>query len=127
MIAVVAGILIGLFYKRRKALSNYEYVGSMVVIGYVILLFYVGIDLGIDGGVVANFKKVGWRIAVFPFATIMGTMVGVKLASLFLPITTRESMAIGAGFGWYTLAPVILSKYSAEISAISFIHNIYGK
>ena len=26
--------------------------------------------------------------------------------------------------GWYTFAPVLLSDYSAQISAISFLHNV---
>jgi uncharacterized membrane protein YbjE (DUF340 family) len=33
-------------------------------------------------------------------------------------------MAIGSGLGWYTFAPILLSEYSQEISAISFMHNV---
>ena len=46
------------------------------------------------------------------------------LVSLFLPRPARESMAVSAGFGWYTLAPVILSEYNAQVSAISFMYNV---
>lgn len=125
LISVAAGVLIGLFLIPEKYGQIFlERSDTWLVIGLCVLLFFVGIDLGMDGTVVGNFKKVGWRIAVIPFATIAGTMAGVAAASLFLPVTIREGMAVGAGFGWYSLAPVILSKYSAGLSAVSFIHNI---
>lgn len=95
-----------------------------LIIGLCILLFLVGVDLGLDGKVVKNFKKLGARILLLPIGVMLGTLAGALLASLFLPITGRESMAVGAGFGWYSLAPIILTKYSAELSAISFTHNI---
>lgn len=36
-----------------------------------------------------------------------------------------EAMAVGSGFGWYTLAPLLLDPYSAEISAMSFMYNVF--
>ena len=35
-----------------------------------------------------------------------------------------DSAAVASGFGWYTLAPVIISEYSAELGAISFLANV---
>ena len=73
---------------------------------------------------VSSFKKVGPRVLVFPLAIVMGTLLAAFIVSFFLPITARESMAVSAGFGWYTFAPIILAEYSAEISALSFMHNV---
>jgi len=98
--------------------------GNFLVGGLTILMFFVGIDLGMEGTVVPNFKRVGWRVAVIPVAVIIGTLVGTFITSLFLPISGKEAMAIGSGLGWYTFAPVLLSEYSQEISAISFLHNV---
>ena len=39
-------------------------------------------------------------------------------------ITVQDSLCVASGFGWYTLAPVMLMEYSVEISAISFMHNV---
>ena len=36
----------------------------------------------------------------------------------------RDALCIGAGFGWYSLAPAMLAEYSVRISAVSFIHNV---
>ncbi len=98
--------------------------GDLLILGLCVLLFFVGMDLGREGTVVTNFRKVGLRVLVFPFAVVAGTLVSAVLVSFFLPITARESMAVSAGFGWYTLAPVILSEYNAQVSAISFMYNV---
>ena len=98
--------------------------GTLLVVGLSILMFFVGIDLGMEGTVVANFKKVGFRIVIFPVLVILGTLAGTFAVSFFLPMTGREAMAVGSGLGWYTFAPVLLSGYSAELSAVSFLHNV---
>lgn len=119
--SVVLGVISGATFipDRFIAVS-----GDLLIVGLCILLFFVGMDLGREGTVVANFRKVGLRVLVFPFAVIAGTLLSALLVSLFLPITARESMAVSAGFGWYTLAPVILSEYNAQVSAISFMYNV---
>lgn len=122
ILTVIAGMLSGYFFMPESIMAISE---NILIGGLCVLLFFVGIDIGYQGTVVENFKKVGWRIVVFPFAVIIGTMAGAAIGSLFLPVTLRESMAVGAGFGWYSLAPVILTKYSAELSAISFMHNVF--
>jgi uncharacterized membrane protein YbjE (DUF340 family) len=119
--SVLAGLLLGYFVVPD---SWMEWTEPVLVVVLCILLFFVGITLGMDGTVIENFKKVSWRIMIFPIASIAGTLAAAALVSFFLPITLRESMAVGAGFGWYTLAPVVLSDYSAQISAVSFVHNV---
>jgi uncharacterized membrane protein YbjE (DUF340 family) len=53
-----------------------EVSGTLLVVGLSILMFFVGIDLGMEGTVVANFKKVGFRIVIFPVLVILGTLAG---------------------------------------------------
>jgi len=98
--------------------------GTVLVIGLSVLLFFVGLEMGIEGSVVKMVKQAGYKIILYPLAVIFGTLTFSAMASIFLPITAREAMAVTSGFGWYTLAPVILMDYSAKISAISFMHNV---
>lgn len=124
-ISVVCGLLAGYYILPDAYAQAYiDFSGTALVIGLCVLLFFVGIDLGMDGKVVKNFRDTGWRILIFPIVAIAGTLLSGFLASFFLPLTGREAMSVSAGFGWYTLAPIILSKYSAELSAISFMHNV---
>lgn len=121
IISVVLGILSGFLFLPEAFI---DISGNLLILGLCILLFFVGVDIGIEGTVVSNFKKVGIKILIFPVAVAFGTFLGGAVVSLFLPISLKEALAIGAGFGWYSLAPVILAEYSVEISAISFMHNV---
>lgn len=98
--------------------------GTLIVVGLCILLFFVGLDLGTEGTIVDNFKSAGWRVIVFPFVMILGTYLGAAAASLVMPLSVKDALCVASGFGWYTLAPAMLSEYSIEVSAISFMHNV---
>ena len=40
-------------------------------------------------------------------------------------LSLKEALAVGAGFGWYTLAPgIIMEAGYITASAISFLHNV---
>ncbi|MDO4553281.1 MAG: lysine exporter LysO family protein [Bacillota bacterium] len=121
LISVVCGMAAGHLFLPAAFI---EASGTLLIIGLCILLFFVGVDIGTAGTVVDNFKKVGIRILAFPVAAAAGTFAGVALASFLLSMTVKDALAVGAGFGWYTLAPVILADYSTEVSAISFMHNV---
>ena len=122
IISVVLGMASGYFFLPDYFVNDLS--GDLLVVGLCILLFFVGLDLGKEGTVVENMKKVGLRVLFFPVGAMVGCLAFAAVASFALSLTVRESMAIASGFGWYTLAPVILSEYSAEISAISFLHNV---
>lgn len=98
--------------------------GTIIVVGLSILLFFVGVDLGTEGTIVQNFKMAGWRVILFPFVMIMGTYIGSVVAGIIVGLSAKDALCVASGFGWYTLAPVMLSEYSIEISAISFMHNV---
>lgn len=120
--SVICGMLAGYFFLPDWFI---DISGNLLVVGLCVLLFFVGMDIGKEGTVVENFKKAGWRVLVFPFAIIIGTYAGSLVAGLILPsLGLRDALAVGSGFGWYTLAPVMLAEYSTSVSAVSFMHNV---
>ena len=129
VIAVVVGMLIGYFVIRSAFEGNMESFENMaglgIKIGLCLLLVFVGIDLGLDGTVVENFKRVGIRILAFPAAVAIGTLVGAGISGMLMGLSIKESLAVGAGFGWYTLAPgIIMEAGYITASAVSFLHNV---
>lgn len=129
VVAVAIGMLIGYFVIRSIFAENieafYSAVGLGIKIGLCLLLIFVGLDLGLDGTVIDNFKKVGLRILVFPVVVIAGTLAGAAVISPFIDLSLRECLAIGSGFGWYTLAPgIIMEAGYVTASAVSFLHNV---
>lgn len=99
--------------------------GNTIKIGLCLLLFLIGFEMGLEGTFIQNFKKAGIKVIIFPIVIGLGTLLAALVCSIFIPISVRESLAIGAGFGWYSLAPVIImEKGFITASAISFMHNI---
>lgn len=129
LLFVTAGMLIGYFVIRNLFAGNMQVfenaAGLGIKIGLCLLLVFIGIDLGIEGTVVNNFKAVGLRIFAIPLAIIAGTLSAAFIMSFFLDLTVREAIAIGAGFGWYTLAPgIIMEAGHMTASAVCFLHNV---
>ncbi len=129
LIAVIVGMIIGYFVIRRTFANNMEifdmFAGLGIKIGLCCLLVFVGLDLGIEGTVVDNFKKVGVKILAFPVVVVIATLIGAVVSGMIMGFSLKESLAIGAGFGWYTLAPgVIMEAGYLTASAVSFLHNV---
>jgi len=129
VITVIVGMLLGYFFIRNEFADNmetFDFISSLgIKIGLCILLIFVGLDLGVEGTVIDNFKSVGFRVFMIPIAVLIGTLGASFLMSFVLDVTVREALAIGAGFGWYSLAPgIIMDAGHMTASAISFLHNV---
>ena len=129
VLSVAVGMAVGYLVIRNLFAGNMgqfdSLAGLAIKIGLCLLLVFIGLDLGIDGTVVDNFKKVGLRILVFPAVVILGTLGGSAICSLFMEFSLKECLAIGAGFGWYTLAPgIIMENGYVTASAVAFLHNV---
>ncbi len=129
IIAVALGMAIGFFVIRRVFADNIgvfdELCGIGIMFGLSLLLVFIGLDLGLDGTLVENFRKVGLRIFVIPLVVVISTLLGALACSLFLSLSAKECMAIGAGFGWYTLAPgIIIENGYVTAGAVAFLHNV---
>lgn len=98
---------------------------QVIHIGLCLLLALIGIDLGVEGTVLDNLRKAGARVLAIPFAVIVGTLAAAALCSLITPVSLQEGLAIGSGFGWYSLAPgIIMDQGHLTAGAIAFLHNV---
>ncbi|MBQ1395676.1 MAG: lysine exporter LysO family protein [Eubacterium sp.] len=128
VIAAALGMAFGHFF-AGKLFPDFEtfsaIAGTVIRAGLCVLLLFLGIDLGLDGTGGSQVLKVGFRVFLFPVFIAIGTLAGAALCALFLPFSLREMLAIGAGFGWYSMAPgIILDAGYATASAVSFLHNV---
>jgi uncharacterized membrane protein YbjE (DUF340 family) len=129
IIAVAVGMMAGYFLIMpafENSMESFDYAASLAIkIGLCLLLVFVGIDLGLDGTVIENIKTVGFRVFAIPLAAVVGTLAASFIMSFFLDLSIKEALAIGAGFGWYTLAPgIIMEAGYMTASAIAFLHNV---
>ena len=90
------------------------------------LMFCVGISIGHDPQTVQNFRSLNPRLMLLPLGTILGTLSAAALISLvFSHRTTPECMAIGSGFGYYSLSSIFITEYKgAELGTVALLSNI---
>lgn len=119
--SVVLGMVFGLFIFPEVYI---QYVSYIIDFGLCSLLFFVGIDIGRNKNILNQIKSNGLKLLILPFIIGIGSIAGSILGGILLGMPINESSAIGAGFGWYTLSAIELSKYSAEIGALAFITNV---
>lgn len=119
--AVAAGMLAGRFL-IPPALS--AHCGTVINIGLYLILFLVGLDMGRQGGVLADIRAAGLQVLLVPLAVAAGTLACAMLAGLFLPMGVKDAAAAASGFGWYSLAPTLLAPYSLSVSAVAFLSNV---
>ncbi|MFB6215207.1 MAG: lysine exporter LysO family protein [Candidatus Bipolaricaulia bacterium] len=99
-----------------------------LIITYVLglLLFAVGISLGLNKSIFNQVSRLGWRIILLPISIGVGSIVGPLTIGFLLQLTPTETAAVGAGFGWYSLSGVLLTKlHSPELGSIAFLANIF--
>lgn len=100
-------------------ISSYAFDFSLVV-----LLFVMGFMFSVDKEAAAKLRKAGLKILVVPFSIGLGSIVGGLFGGALLGISVVGSMAVSAGFGWYTLAgPLVGQLLGANFGALGFVVN----
>ena len=124
---VVCGMLLGYFVlPRLMAPERFEEVSStLLVIGLCIMLGSVGFSMGLDGSIVRVLRGAGLGVVLVPIFSVIGSLLAGVVYAFLTPMTLREGLAISAGFGWYTMAPSVISGSGHAVAgAVSFLHNV---
>ncbi|MCK4258265.1 MAG: lysine exporter LysO family protein [Halanaerobiales bacterium] len=120
--AVATGFGLG-FFLNDIMIQNLNQISTFAL---AILLFGIGIDLGGNRKIWQGLKEIGWRIFLVPIAIAIGSIAAAGIGGLLVGLSLNEGTAVGAGFGWYSLSAILISRlYSEEIGAIAFLTNIF--
>ncbi len=92
-----------------------------------VLMFLVGISIGSDKAAFYVLRKMNFKIFLVPLTVIVGSLLGSALISLMLSdINVKEAMAVGAGFGYYSLSSIFISEISGkELGVVALLSNIF--
>lgn len=86
----------------------------------LLLMFMVGLTTGADSETFKVLKKAKLNILMTPIAAIIGTWLGVSIVSTMLPtISLTESLAIGSGFGYYSLSSILIENVKGEVLGVT--------
>jgi uncharacterized membrane protein YbjE (DUF340 family) len=125
LIALAVGVAGGYVVNNFAAgfplgwVTDYLFNASLLV-----LLFVMGLAFGIDKEAVAKLKGTGFKVLVVPFVVALGSILGGLVGGLIFRLDLFGSMAVTAGFGWYTLAgPLLTQILGTQWGALGFAAN----
>ena len=92
----------------------------------LILLFSVGIDLGLNKEVFTRIKELGFKILLIPFGVVVGSLCGGFLTAFLTQMPVKDSLAISAGLGWYSLSGIMITEAGNPVAGtIAFLSNVF--
>ncbi len=90
-----------------------------------LLLFLVGVQMVHDKTDVSSILRDPVAL-VLPILTVLGTLSGVSIIALFSEMKLHEALAVGAGFGWYSLSGVLITDLGDPVlGSIAFLSNLF--
>ena len=124
VILVVLVLGIGAGYLMPADLSAFIDSASSYML--LLLLFSVGIDTGLNKAVFTRIKELGFKILLIPFGIVVGSLCGRVLTSFLVSLSAKESLAISAGLGWYSLSGVLITEAGNPVGGtIAFLANVF--
>ncbi len=122
---ILSVFCLGVALARLGALPDFLYSGPASSWALWIMLVCVGMGIGFDLGALLIVRDMGLRVALVPLLAMGGTALGAVAAFLLLPMELRETLAVGAGFGYYSLASVVISNQGyVALGSIALLANI---
>lgn len=99
---------------------------TLIMAMLCLLLFVIGLDMSQNRSVAAQAKKLGWKMLLLPIFIAAGSILGALFISFFIGMDPRHAMAIGAGFGWYSLSGVMLTGLvGAQVGTMALLSNVF--
>lgn len=122
MIFFIIGIISGYKTIIGKLVSGVD----ISIYALYILLFLVGIGIGADRRNWQVIRRANIKIFLLPISVIVGTLSIVGLLSFLIPnINYLDSLAIGSGFGYYSLSSVLITQLKSEaLGVMALLSNI---
>ena len=116
----VAGLLAGLCLPPRALPA-----GASTAVLYL-LMYCVGISLGHDETLARRVRRLDPRLALLPLATAGGTLAGAALVTPLLGEgSVTDSLAVGAGFGYYSLSSIFIADMRGpELATVALLCNV---
>ena len=118
----VVGTVIGILFIPSLFVPDKEITTYFLYL----LLFLIGINVGSDKKAKEIIKSISIKTVLLPVSIILGTFIGVSVFSLLIPsLKFTEALAVGFGFGYYSLSSVLIAKISGEtLGVIALLSNI---
>ncbi len=117
---LAAGFLAGWLIPLFPAWSG----ANLITVILYALLFVIGIAV-VAGGVSLKDALTHPNLILIPLGTAAGSLLGGLAVGLAAGIRPGTSLALSAGFGWYSLSGVVLTRLDGPLTgSLAFLANI---
>jgi uncharacterized membrane protein YbjE (DUF340 family) len=119
---LVTGILVSAAHLLPAFLLRSEVAAGVLFV----LLFLVGVGIGGNREMRELLRRLDPRMALVPLVAVIGTMLGVGIISIAVPgVRLREALAVGAGFGYYSLSSILITQIRGEtLGVLALLANV---
>lgn len=122
---IVGFFILGILCGLHNWLPLAEHSSKISFYALCALMFSVGLSIGNNPDTIRHFKALNPGLAFLPLATVTGTLTGCIAMSLFLPYSTTDCLAVGSGFGYYSLSSILITESKGvELGTIALLSNI---
>lgn len=125
---MAAGMVVGYFLILRQfqvAEAFMAFSDTLLTVGLCMMMTVIGFTMGLSGEIVRSLKHLRLQVVIVPLSALIGSLIGGAVYGLIAPLTVGEGVAVSAGFGWYTLAPGLITEAGHAVAgAVSFLHNV---
>ena len=106
----VIGVCVGLIRFVPDAIIHNDYSQWALYL----LLFLIGVSVGADPNSIKAVRELNIRIVLIPVITIVGTTLGIVSVYLFMKIDFTDALAVGYGFGYYSLSSIFITEIRGD-------------
>lgn len=126
-LVTVGFFVVGVCLGRLDVMPEWLVEGKVTFAALCCLLFCVGMSIGSNENVVSEFRSLNPRLALLPFATMLGCFAGSWVAWLLLPYRQpTDCLAVGSGFAYYSLSSIFITQYrGVELGTVALLSNIF--
>ena len=133
-VVVVAFFAVGCICGCLHVVPQLPFYGEIAMYVLYALMVQVGMSIGSDRKLKEILFSLNPKFLFLPLGTIAGTLAFAAVASFFISnISLPDSLAIGAGFGYYSLSSVLITQIkeatiggdiAAQLGTMALMSNI---
>lgn len=100
VLAMIFAVVLGLFYGMSDIeLTAVNFFTENTDLVLYLLMFSVGISIGMQKGIFSKIKEYHLKIFIIPIGIIVGSLLGGAVCALILKMPIRYGTAIASGLG----------------------------
>ena len=116
LLALIGGIFVGM----SGIAPDWMHDESLPMMVLCVLILQVGIGVGAMDNLTAMFRSIHIKMLLLPLFTIVGTLLFTLFAFfIFHHESMFDVMALGSGFGYYSLSSVLIAQLKAATVGVA--------